>query len=632
MFEYIRTHQKLMQFVLLLLIIPSFVLVGISGYLGQDDADVLVKVDAEKITQQQFDRLLRNQIEQMRTQFQGQFDESTFNTLPVKKALLEKLIGEYLLRAEVKKEQLTVSDASLQKNILAIPSLTLPDGAFDYQGYKRILAEQGLTPERYENDLRQDLAKQQLISTIEKSTFVPQTVLAQLERLQNQSREIQALTFHAADFLSEATVTDAMLQGYYTSHPNDFTTPETAVVSYVVLSLDNIIAHTTVSDEELRHFYEKNIKKYHTEEQRQVSHILIKIAKNASAKDRDAAYAKAKEVASLAKKSPEQFAQLAKQYSQDEGSAQNGGNLGFINKGVMVKPFEDAAFQLKIGEVSPVVTTDFGYHVLLVSAIKPAQTQSFEAVKNQIQAELTEQKARQMYAQMAETFTNTVYEQPDSLDDVAQKLKLTIEKAGPFTRHPDLARFTAVNRMIFSHAKLLEAIFSDDSIKNKRNTEAIEIAPNILVAAHVDTYTPAIKKPFDQVKSSVTTAVKWAEATRLATQAGEARQQALKNKDDLSGFKTIKWVSRRQTEGLSPLAVSDIMKANVTHLPAFVGVSEPGVGYTLYRINKVAEHVGTQEQTARLRSEVESLYALNNLYNFIAFLKSRANIQFVRPL
>lgn len=635
MFEYVRTHQRLMQFILLLFIVPAFALVGVSSYVGTGNVDVIAKVNGENISQSEFDEALRNQMNQMRQQLGAQFDESMFNTPAVKESVLNRLITQRVLRAEAKKENLSISDAVLQQTILAIPGLTLPDGAFDYQGYKNVLANQGMTPEMYESNLRQDLAIEQLTDAVQGSAFAPKTVISQVAQIMGQQREIQSLDFNAADFVQQAKITDPMLKAYYDTHSAQFAVPESAKIAYVVLSGDTVAAQMTFSDDEIKSFYDQNIKNFSTEEQRRASHILIKADKDATSAEQAAAKAKAEEILALVRKQPGNFAELAKQYSQDEGSAQKGGDLDYFGKGMMVKPFEDAAFTLKQGEISGLVKSDFGYHIIHLTAIKPASVKPLAEVKDQIGEEIKKQKASKKFSEMAESFTNTVYEQSDSLKPAADKLKLTIETADDLTRDPNSTSEKNKLNPILSNPKFLKALFSDDVIKNKRNMEALEVEPNTLVSARITEYKPASTRPFDEVRDVVTMFVKLAESEALAKKAGEEKLAALvansASPSNASGFGNNKIISRTKQEGVPPEAFNLLMNADTTKLPAFVGVNLAGQGYTVYRINKVQQVAPDAASTAQLTKQLDDVLASEDLYEFVAMLKQKGKVEIIKP-
>src|SRR3569832_1379226 len=630
MFEFIRTHQRLMQFVLLLLIFPSFAFFGLEGYSRFREGDhAVAKVGGQSITQQELDAAQRQQMDRFRQMFGDQFDAKMFDTPEARQGILDNLIAQKALAAEAARDRLTVSDQTLQQTILGIPGLTKPDGKFDSEQYKALLAMQGLTPATFEARLRQDLALQQVNGAIQNTAFAPKAVAAQLSAINEQEREVQELPFKAADYVSQVKITDDMLKDYYDKHAKLFEIPEQAKAEYVVLNSAAIASQISVSDADLKSYYDQNLKRYTVDEQRRASHILIAAGKDASASDKAAAKQKAESLLAQLRKNPADFAKLAKENSKDPGSAERGGDLGFFGKGMMVKPFEDAAFKLKQGEISDVVQSDFGYHIIQLTGIKPASVKSIDDVKGEIAADIKKQQAAKKYADMAETFTNTVYEQPDSLKPVADKLKLKIDTAANLTRNPNPA--IAPNAP-YNNPKFLRALFSDESIKNKHNTEAVEVAANTLIAGHVIEYKPVSKKPFEEVKAAVRERVVQEEAAALAKKAGEAKLAELKSKPDAAGFSAAKMVSRAKNPGMSSQAFTAVMKADVTKLPSFVGVELPAQGYGVYRINKVvqpatvdnARRQAEQQQIANALAQQESLA-------YIDVLKKKAKAEIIKP-
>ena len=631
MFEFVRTHQRLMQIFLLLLIVPSFALVGISSYVRGNNESAVAKVAGEEISQQEFDDALRSRMNQMRQRFGAQFDEAMFNTPEVKQSILDNLIAQRVLKVETTAENLTVTDLTLQKNILGIPGLTLADGSFDKEGYARALAAQGMSQAMYENGLRQDLAQQQLSNAVQGSAFSPKTVVAQIDAITSQEREIQVVNFKAADYVADVKPTDAVLKSYYDKNGAQFEIPEMATIQYVVLSGETIAAQMTVSDDEINDYYKQNLKNYQTPQQRRASHILIKADKSASAADKAAAKAKAEEVLALVKKQPGDFAQLAKQYSEDEGSKAQGGDLDYFGKGVMLKPFEDAAFSLKQDEISGLIETDFGYHIIRVTGIKPAGQKTLDEVKVAISEEIKKQKANKKFSELAETFTNTVYEQSDSLKAVADKLKLSIQSADNITRTPNLSNLAAMSNPVLSNPKFLKALFSDDLIKNKHNMEALDLGANTLVSAHITDYKPASKRPFAEVKDVVTAHVVAAESVALAKKAGEAKLAGLQAKSDDAGFAASMTVSRMRQASIPRNAFDAVMKADIRKLPAFVGVEIPAQGYAVYRINKVQQLPVDPARSAETGKQIDNVLGSEAFYGFVQQLKQNGKLKIIKP-
>ncbi len=623
MFEYIRTHQRLMQFLLLLIIFPSFVAGGVFSYKSFQDGGGVATVGGKSISQQEFNIAQREQIDRMRQMYGAQFDSKMLNTPEARKSILDNLIAQHALNAEVAKNHLSIPDQVLQQNILSTPGLVKPDGSFDAERYKSILASQGMSTAGYEQRLRQDLVYQQLVNAVQGSAFVPKTVAANLSAMNEQERDVQALIFKAADYASKVKVTDEMLKAYYDKNAAMFEIPEAIKAEYVVLSNDSLAAQIDVSDADVQSYYEQNKKNYSTEEQRRASHILIEVKKDASDKDKAAAKAKAESLLAEVRKNPASFAKLAKENSADTGSAERGGDLDFFGKGAMVKPFEDAAYKLKQGEISDVVQSDFGYHIIQLTAIKPAALKPLEEVKPAIVAEIKKQKASKAYAEAAETFTNTVYEQADSLKPVADKLKLKIQTVEGLTRKPNPALPPTV---LTNNQKFLTAIFGDSAIKKKLNTDAVEAAPSTLIAGHVVEYKPASKRPFEEVKATITAAVTQAEAAALAKKEGEAKLQALKAADNTAGFSDTKTISRLKNQDVPGPALVDLLKADTQKLPAFVGIEAPGNGYVVYRISKVRAGTPDEARRASERTQLDGAQAQQDMFSYVENLKKKAKV------
>jgi peptidyl-prolyl cis-trans isomerase D len=628
MFDFIRTHQRLMQFLLLLFIFPSFAFFGLEGYTRMSNRDnVVATVAGQNITRQEWEAAHREQMEQFRQMFGAQFNPKMFDTAEARQGILDNLIAKRVLGIEAANNHLSISDQTLQQAVIAAANVVGADGKFDIERYKALLATKGLTPASFEAGLREDLAIQQVNGSIQNTVFVPKTVAKRMSDLNDQQREVQELALKAADFVSKVKVDDALLKDFYEKNAKTFEVPEQVKVEYVVLNVEAIAPQMTVTDADIKSYYEQNVKHYTVEEQRRASHILITSGKDASNAEKAAAKAKAEKLLAQLRKNPADFAKLAKENSQDPGSAERGGDLDFFGKGMMVKAFEETAYKLKQGEISDVVQSEFGYHIIRLTGIKPGSVKSFDEVKGELAAEAKKQMAAKKYGELAEIFSNLVYEQADSLKPVADKLKLKIETVPNLSREPD----SAAAKAPFNNPKFLKILFTDDVIKNKHNTEAVEVAPNTLIAGRVVEYKPATKKPFEEVKATVQQGAVQLEAAKLAKAAGEAKLAALKDKDDTAGFAESKTVARGKTEGLPAPAFDAVMKADATKLPAYVGVELPQ-GYNVYRINKVVQPATTD--AARRQTEqqqIASVQAQQETAAYIDALKKKAKVEILKP-
>lgn len=584
MLEFFRSHQRLMQFLLLIVIFPSFVFFGIEGYSRfGDKAQALVEIGDQKITQAEFDLALRDAQEQMRRVLGERADAEL---LVYKDILLNNMVDERITTSELKHLRLTLSDQALKSYMTKLPivmQLRKPDGSFDEDAYKTVLAQNGLTPEQYQEQVRFALTRDRFINTIRATGLIARTQAESLAEVIAQERQVQEILFTPVRFMQGLNPSDEDLKTYYEGHKAAFTLPEQAVIEYLVLSADDLAKTIEVTDAMLKQAYETRLSQYQEPEQRRASHILFAVTKNNTPEERKAIRDKAEKTLAIVRAHPERFAELARQESNDPGSASQGGDLDFFARGMMVKPFEDAAFQLKEGGLSGIVESDFGFHIIKLTAIRPVKTQPFVEVKEKLTENLRHELALKRYNELAENFSNLVYDQYGSLKPAADKFKLPILRAEHVTRQPNppLDKDNLLNS-----PKLLAAIFSDDAVKNKRNTEALQLKPNTLVAAHVVSYQAATLQPFDQVRQQVRERWGADKALEMAKQEGK---KMLAEPSRLSVVGDSRWLSRANTNGVSPEAVSAIFRTNTKTLPAIVGVDLGDKGYAIYRITQVRQ-------------------------------------------
>lgn len=583
MFEFVRKHNRLFQFILLILIVPAFVLVGLEGYSSFMDGSNagVASVNGRKITQAEWDATHREQMERMRAQMPN-LDVKLFDSPEARQQSLDSLVRERVMQAAAQGQHLVVSDERLQQLFRSDPQFAFlrnPDGTVN----KNLLIAQGMSSEMFAQRLRQDLTLRQVMMGVGGSALAGKANAAVAFDALLQQRELQLQRIEAKDFLAQVNPSDAEIEAFYKEPTNNarFQLPETASIEYLSLDLQALKSDVTVSDEDLRKYYAENQSRYTVAEERRASHILIKADKDAPAAERSKAKARAEELLAEARKNPTGFADLARKNSQDEGSAPNGGDLDFFARGAMVKPFEDAAYALKQGEISNVVESDFGYHVIQLTGLRGGDKKSFEAVRAEIEDEVRRQQAQKQYTEVAEQFSNTVYEQSDSLKPAADKLKLSIQTAivqrtpAPGASGP------------LASAKLLEAVFGNDALRNKRNTEAVETAPNQLTAARVVQHNPARLPDLADVKPQVRAQLMQKRATELAIKQGQERLAALQKSGDASGLDAPVVVSRAKPANLSQKVLNEVLRADASKLPAYVGVDSGEGAYVLVRINKL---------------------------------------------
>jgi len=630
MLDFFRNHQRLMMALLILIIVPGLGIVGIQGFSNFfDESAYVASVNGHKITRAEYESALKQQVDRARSMLGAQFDPKMFDSPETRSAMVNSLVQQRALADETQRLNLTASDDAVRRALLADPvisSLRKPDGTIDLDRYKQLLAMQGMTPAQYDERMRYTIANDQIPSSIQQSSFTSKALAQSLTELAEQRRAVQGMSLRTADYAAKVQPTDAQLHAYYDAHRNQFATPESATIQYVVLSPSALAAASKPSDAELRKFYDDNIQRYRTQGEVRASHILVNAPKDASAADKAKAKQKAEALLAQVKAHPDQFAEIARKNSEDPGSAEKGGDLGYFAPGQIAggKAFDDAAFSLKKGEVSNIVESDFGYHIIQATDVKPAVTRSFDEVKDALAKDYAAQQGTKGFADDAQGFTDIVYEKPKSLQPAADKYKLTVQTAtvGP-TPNPQLPQDNPLN-----NAKFLSSVFAPDAVKNRNNTQAVDVGSNTLVAAHVTDYKPSTVPPFDTVKDAVRTRVVAEQAAAMARKEGEAKLAALQKSKSAEGFTSAITVSRNDAQGLPPVALSAIFKADASKLPAYVGVDLGADGYAIYRVNSIEKSAPVAaDRLAGAQQQVAQVYAQAEMEAYIDSLKARSKVK-----
>ncbi len=633
MFDFVHRNAKIMQFLLFLLIVPSFAFVGLDGYnrmLG-GGADV-AKVDGRSIKENELDAAYKSELERIRAA-NPNVDVKLIDTPEAKYATLERLVREQVIGAAARDAHFETSDQRLANELQADPtiaSLRGPDGKIDKERYKLLVGSQGLTPEMFEARVRGQISARQVLKGIQGSGFTTNAVGDVALNAFLQKREVQISVFDAASYATKITLTDADIETYYKANQALFQSPEQANIEYVVLDIESVKKGITVSDDELKTYYEQNSARLASKEERRASHILITAAKDAPAADKEKAKIKAQSLLDAVKKAPATFAEVAKANSQDPGSAVKGGDLDFFGRGAMVKPFEDAAYAMKKGDISALVESDFGYHIILLTDIKAAKQKSFEESKAELMEEAKNQQAQKKYAELAETFTNAVYEQSDSLKPIADKLKLEVKTASNVTRKAAAGATGAL-----ANPKFLNAIFAPDAIDKKRNTEAFEVAAKQLVSGRIAQYTAARTLPLADVKDRVREKLLGVRSFEMAKKEGADKLTAWKAVPATAVMPDAIVIARNQPQNLPMPLIEAALKADTSKLPEFVGVEVAGRAYFVAKINKVIPPTAADEDLVKqARSQVSQAWVAAEDQAYYNLLKERfkTNIVMAKPV
>ena len=630
MFDLVRKHTKVLMVLMFLLIIPAFVLVGIDGYsrFNSNDAKV-ASVAGRDITQAEWDFAHRNDSERLRASMPT-VDPKLLDSPTARYATLERLVRERVLVQAAEQQHLATSNARLAQELQRNPTIAAlrgPDGKLDMERYRQLAASQGFTPEGFEARVRRDLSLRQVEAGVLSTGFSSDAIANVALGAIFEKREVQVARFSTSDYLSKVAPTDAEIETYYKDHPQLFQAPESLSIEYVVLDLDSVKKSIAINEQDLKSYYDQNVERLSGKEERRASHILITVAKDAPQPERDKAKARAQELLTEVRKTPSEFAAVAKKNSQDPGSAAAGGDLDFFGRGAMVKPFEDAAFAMKKGEISDLVQSDFGYHIIMLTDVKSPKQRSFEDLRASIEADLKNQQAQRKYSEAAESFTNAVYEQADSLKPVADKLKLEIKTASNVLRSPGKDAQGPL-----ASAKFLGALFGDDAIKNKRNTEAVEVGSNQLASGRVVSYAPARTLPLAEVRTSVRERLVAARAAELARKDGEARLAQWKSRPAQAESSPAVIVSRDQPQGLLPKVLDAALRADPAALPAQVGVDLGADGYAVLNVKRIVSHTAPDDAVAKQsRSQIVQLWVTAENQAYYEMLKERYKVRIIAP-
>jgi peptidyl-prolyl cis-trans isomerase D len=624
MYDFVYKHKRWLQIALLVLIVPPFALFGIDFYFrNTDTGGSLARIGDARISEAEYSQALRQAQEKMREMMGKNPDQAMLNSPQLRQSVLNELIEHKVTLSHASKAGMTVSDSELQKMIAAVEAFHDQSGKFSRERYRQLLQGQGLSPAAFENQVRSNIMLEQVRSVYSGSAFVPESVAERLLKIREQEREVSQVLFNPNDYRKQAEVSDADAEKYFTEHKGEFLVPERVKVEFVVLSLEAYQRSMQISDEEIRKFYADNMSRYQTAEERRASHILIPAAASATPEEKAKAKALAEDLLKQAKQNPKKFGELAAKFSKDPGSAEKGGDLGFFARGLMVKPFDEAAFSMKVGEIAGPVETQYGFHIIRLDAIKAVQTTPLESVKAQIVEEIRKPKVAKAFAEAADNFNNLVYEQFDSLQPAIDALKLTLQKSDW------VSRAGGNPNPLLNNDKLLAALFSDEVLKNKHNTSAIEVQPNMLLAARVTEHKPSEGLPFDQVRKDIVQHLSDQAATQLAEKEGLAALEKLKKGEPLA----LKWsapqtVTLQKRQGLHAEAAQAVFGADTAKLPAYIGTPVSQGRFVIYRVTKIKDVVDTNpEQRKALAKQLTQMIGQEQYIAYLASLREHADVK-----
>ncbi|PAS99682.1 MAG: hypothetical protein BSR46_06785 [Candidatus Dactylopiibacterium carminicum] len=621
MFDAVRNSRKFVQ-IILVLIALTFALFGMDAYqrmgAGEPAAAVVGKVE---ISNSRFDQALREQEYAMRDQMGEAFDRSMIENPEFRAGVLDRLINETAIRSAIIEGRIVVPDSVVQEYISKQAEFQ-ENGHFSLTAYDVMLRSMGMTRDAYQQRIRETLAQQQLLMPVLASALAPKGSLAQWRKLESEQRTVAEWRFDNERFKAEVKLDDASVRKFYDDHPKRFEAPEQVKVEYVVLRTGDLQGQVEVTEADARQWYDSNRDSFGSPEKLRASHILVQSAEGDKSEDRAAARKKAEDLLTQVKAQPGKFAELAQKSSDDPGSASKGGDLGFFGRNVMAKPFEDAVFALKPQEISGIVETQFGFHIIQLTD-KRGGVKPFEQVKAEALAQARKQAASRRFAEQADAFSDEVLKAQDALQPVAEKFGLKLEQSDWFARNH-------APEGVLANPKLLAAVFSGESVRNRLNIEAIDLGDGTMVTARVLEYKPLHVQAFEEVKGVARMIAEGEAAAALAQVNGEEALEALR-KGEAPAQKAAWSASRvmtRGTAGVSAAAGKQIFGVKSDVLPAYVGVKDDN-GFALYRVEKieVPQLEENEAEQKALASQYASMLGQEDLRAFIAGLRDRAGVK-----
>ena len=618
MLQAFRTHKRWMMFIAMIFIIPSFVVTGIYSYNRMSDSENdLATVGDTSITMMDFDNAKRQYLDNFRRQMGQSFKPNMLDTAEARASILAALISDRAISLEIASEYMNVGEADAINLVKQAPAFQR-DGKFSTEAYQQFLNSMGKSDEQFVLELRRDLTRQMLLSAVSQTTQASNTVAQRIHDLLTEERTIRTFEIKPTAFLKSVSVTDAEAQSYYDQNKSLFAVPESVDIEYVVLSPESY-KNIKASEDDIKTFYEQNLQRFSTPEERRASHILIAV--NNEKTDTDAKK-EADEIYKQLQADPSKFAQLAKSKSADPGSARQGGDLGFFQKGMMVPEFDNAVFSGKKGDLIAPVKTQFGYHIIKIVDVKPAQAKPLKEVRAEIEALYQQQAAIRAFAEDAENFSNMVYEQSESLQPVAERFGLKIQTVKNVTRDFE-------DQLI--NPNVIEALYGFDVLEDKRNSNAIEVASNTLLSARVTAHHKQTVKTFDEVKGDIVATLKNQKATEAARSQGSADIAKLLDKKSASGKfgdKTV--ISRERPGAYAYEVVTAALRPDANKLPTYTGVQTQDGSYFVIEVQSSKKIEASPEQLAMRKAELAQLYSNPEQAAFISGLETKFGTQILK--
>ena len=605
------------------LIVLSFVFAGVSSYVSSSGSSAAAEVNGEPISQQDVERAYQAQRARLEAQF-GEGISALFSDenylRDFRMNVLDRLIADTLIEQKAKELGMRVSDKQIRDAITAMPEFQT-EGSFDNERYLMLLRQNGFQPSDFRDYMRQQMTREQLSRAVQASDFSLPEEVNLAHRLQGQTRNADYLIVDSAPFAASVELSDEEVQAFYDENISRFDTQEKVNLAYVTLAVEDLKADVSVSEEEIEQEYQDNIALYKTTEERRVSHILIEFGD-----DKGAAKEKAESLLAEVEQGAD-FAELAEANSADTFSAENGGDLDFITAGMMDPSFDEAAFAISnVGETSEVIETEFGYHIIKLTDMKPVETTPLAEVRDEIEAQLLTDKATDEFFALQSEMANLAFEVPDTLEDVAGAVNGKIKETG-------LVTASAVPAALNVPA-VTSKMFDPDFIAEGLNSDVIELSNDKVVVIRVVGHEPQRTQALDEVRTQILAqlrarkaqeaAAEWADNVVEQVQAGESPELSI-------GDVTLEWqskeaIARNSTE--LPRNLVDTVFTLSTEEGNNLEVAKLGsgdVGVVRLTAVNMPEALG-EEELDSLKQQLMTNYSQANYQSFVDSLRSAADV------
>ncbi|MFV1998456.1 MAG: SurA N-terminal domain-containing protein [Acidiferrobacterales bacterium] len=613
--------QGIFAFIIVGLLIIPFAFWGVNEYFDTSTSSIIANVNGIEIEENAY----RNAVDRYR----GRVDPIILDSPLFKRQIAESLVQQVLLQEALESGGYVVGSQQLGVLIRNLPQFQI-DGKFSDDRYRSTLRGRGQTVGQFESAMRQNKLLDQVIGSFKDSAIVNADDTRRILSLRTQTRRVETVTIQPRKFYSSIKLTESDIKQYYEQQQARYQEPERVRIAYIQLSSEELRRTFKPNEDDLKALYEEEKGRYTTTGSRRVSHILVELSLDADDTSQKKALALASEIATKAK-SGKSFTALARKYSSDTTSAQQGGDLGDVTPGILPAALETVVNKMNLGEISDPVRSEFGYHIAKLTRLKKPVTKSYREVRGQLVKLLTDRKSEERFYDMAERFNNLVYEQSDSLEPAANELGLRIEKSGWFLRTGGLG--------ITANPKVLQATFSADVRIEKRNSESIELSDQRLLALRIFDIKPARQKSITEVRGEIVAALKGQRAEARARELGRDIVLAARKGSSLASLAKKYGIKRtparslkREAKNIDKTLLSAIFVASrpQTKQKVIDGIDLGVNGYAVFALSRVSggspKSVASKERDA-VAKQISERKGTGYYYNYLAGLRRSGKVK-----